>query len=352
MLALDAEWGGDSLSRYLEIAFRSKLRLIVLVVLLPVALSGLNFYLWRSYDSVEVVYIDDPQIFGQGMGSQLGFNPYETVGQNYAQVFSNQLGTQSFNNAMIDSLTAQGTAQSDLERKALLASLTGLTLTPGGSTLGSGAVAAIAADHAITFHYVCTKEVICATVLATVLPVFRSQYADLKSQAAAKARTVYEPMLKDAEARHAAAVAAVQHYLATKPANDHGTQQSDPVLTALQAEIADAQKDIDLAQGQLQHVDTITQIANTIASDLHVVDGPRTLPGLYGIKGFRNDNLKTDAIVFIGCLLAAAAYLVLVGFLDRTVRDPGQLKALGRPVITIPDYQAQASRRGKATAPT
>jgi hypothetical protein len=309
--------------------------------------------LWHSYDSVEVVYIDDPQIFGPGMGSQLGFNPYETVGQNYAQVFSNQLGTQSFNDAMITSLTAQGVVQSDQERKALLASLTQLTLTPGGSSLASGPVAAVAADHAITLHYVCTKEIMCMTVLATVLPVFRAQYADLKSQAAAQARNVYEPQLQDARARHAAAVAAVQHYVSAHPVNDRGPQQSDPVLTALQADIADTQKDIDLAQAQLQHVDTITQIASTIASDLHVVDGPRTLPGLYGIKGFRNDNVKTGAIVFISCLLAAAAYLVLVGLLDHTVRDPGQMKTLGRPVIIIPDYQTQVSRRrGKATAPT
>jgi hypothetical protein len=336
-------------TRYLEILFRSKYRLIVLVVLLPVVFSAVDAYLWRSYNTNEAVFVDDPGVFGQGTASALGFDPYSTPAQNFARLFSNLVGTQTFNFAVADELANHGIIHTSAERAALVASLSQLTVSPGQvSSGGSGGSSASAAggngDHLITISYVCKREYVCQSVLSAALDVFRIQYSNLKARASATARAIYEANLKVGLADVAAATAAIQKYIASLPkTSSHNVQTvQDPQLTELQHEQEVAQKEVDTANSQILGVDNITKVSAGMANDLSVVDGPKTLPGLYGIKGLGSDNLKSDAIAFGACLFAAAAYVILVAFLDRTVRDPHQIKArLGKTVVTIPEYQTQ-----------
>jgi hypothetical protein len=342
---------GHLLTGYLDIIFRSKLRLLVLMLLLPLAFSALDLYLWRSYEVVELVNIPEPTIFGQNSAFYLGFDPYATVAQNYTRLASNVIGTQSFNSALADELEGEGLIHPGRERAALLASLGQLTLTPGGAPSagagGGSSGAAAGGDHEMTIRYVCSRAAQCSTVVAAVIPVFRSVYADLKAKAADASRAVYEPQMKAAVASHDAAVVAVQQYEAKEPKSTTRSSQPlvDPVLNSLNAEVDRTQKVIDQLNTQLQSIQTQTQVANAVASDLQIVDGPRVLNGLYGIKGLRSDNVKTDTLVWAGCLAAAAAYLLLVAYLDRTVRDPAQIKnRLGKRVITIPAYASKSKR--------
>lgn len=339
------------MTRYLEIVFRNKLRLLVLVVMLPLAFSALNLYLWRSYSVSESVWVDDPSTFGQNTASSIGFDPYSTPAQNYARLFSNLLGTQSFNNAVGDELQAEGVINSDQERIALISSLSQLAAIPGRATSAGGGAgsaggtggAAAAGDHVMTIRYVCSRVNLCLSVLAVVLDIFRSQYADLKARAATTARAIYQQQLNAAEADVAAVTAAIQKYEAAKPKSSGRTQvQVDPVLTALQHDLDAANKAVDTAKTNLQSVDTITQVSNGMAKDLSVVDGPKMQDGLYGIKGFGSDNLKSDSIAWASCLLMAVAYLILVAFIDRSVREPDVIKnKFAKPVVVIPAYQSR-----------
>ncbi len=343
------------MSRYLEIVFRSKLRLLVLVLLLPLVLSGLDFYLWRSYEATETVHVDDPFIFGQNIGMSLGYNIYQTPAENAVKLFSNLLGTQGFNDAVGDKLTTDGVIHSARERSLLIASLSQLTLTPGGipsSGSGggsSGSSGPTGGDHTMILHYVCPREFLCLDVLSVVIDVYRVQYADLLARAAATSRAIYESQLTAAEADYAAAIAAVQQHQAQQAKNSRQAQGSDPILAALQRNVDTAQKEIEAAKTQLNNIDTITQVSNGMTSDMYVLDGPTLVNGLYGIRGLRSTNLKTDAIVWASSLLAAVVYVLLIAFLDRTVRDPDQIKAkLGKSVIIIPSYGTRQSSRGKA----
>lgn len=350
------------MTRYLEIVFRSKLRLLVLVFVLPVVFSAVDLYLWRSYDASEAVSVDDPSTFGQGMSYALGFDPYSTAAQNFARLFSNLIGTQNFNEGIADALVAQNVIHSDAERAALIASLSQLTISPGrlnssgssGSSSGTGASGtATNGDHIITIRYICKKEFMCSAVLVAALDVLRAQYSDLKARSAATARAIYEANLKAGEADVAAATAAIQNYQASLPKAKPGSSQNqDPVLTSLQHDLDAAQKEVDNANAQLLNIDTIAQVSKGMANDLSVVDGPRTQRGLYGIKGASSDNLKSDAIAWASCLAVAAAYLILVAFLDRTVRDPAQIKArLGKPVISIPEHISPRRGQGRGLRP-
>jgi hypothetical protein len=187
----------------------------------------------------------------------------------------------------------------------------------------------------------------CQSVLAVVLEVYRELYTQLRLESAAAARKIYEDNLKAAQADYAAAIAAEQRYLAAQPKSAHfQSSTADPVLTSLEHDVDQASKAVDNARSQIQTIDTQTQQANGMASDLRLIDGPSTVKGLYGIKGLRSDNLKTDAIIWASCLGAALVYVILVAFLDRTIRDPLQIKGrVGRPVVTIPDYVKQPRRR-------
>ena len=349
------------MSNYLEIIFRSKFRLLALVILLPLAFSGINLYLWRSYSASEVVLVPDPSLYGPSIGNALGFDQYSTAGQNFARLFSNLLGTQTFNQALIQNLDSQGLIHSDKDRSALLASLSQVAVSPGKASSSSTAAGAggggggANGDHIITVRYVCTDRNLCIAVLTAVLDTLHSTLADLRSRAAADARVMYQDQLKSAEADVARLTAAIQAWIAKQPktSSRSQTQQvTDPVLTGLQHDLDTARKAVDIANSQLQSVDSVLQGTITMISDLTVVDGPKLQAGMYGINGLGSDNLKSDAITFAGCLAAAAIYLMLVAFMDRTVRDLNQIKSrLRLSVIAIPDYQRRPSRRSWRRAP-
>jgi hypothetical protein len=343
-----------SLTRYLEIIFRSKLRLLVLVILLPLALSSLQFYASRSYEATEIVWVDDPGTFGQAIAGSLGalgYNPYQTPAQNAQRVFANLLGTQSFNNALGDKLLADGVIHTKQERAAVIASLSKLTVNvAGASGPGSGAPGTPGGDHTMTIQYTCTNEQLCLQVISEVLDIYRSQYGALKAKAAVTARTIYESQLKSAEADLSAALAAVTQYQAALPkTNNRQTQATDPILTALQRNIESAQRAVEATKAQLQSIETLAQVQNGMATDMNVIDPPQITAGLYGIKGLRSDNLKTDAIIWVSCLVAGVIYVVLLALVDHTVRDPAAIQArLDKPVLTIPDYVRQAAKPGRA----
>jgi hypothetical protein len=346
------------LSRYFEIFFRSKLRLVALLLILPLALSALNLYLWRSYVATEVVWVDDLGTFGQGAALAVGYNTYLTPAQNAALRFANVMGNQSFNSALGDKLVADGVINPGQERTALIASLGSLTVSPGGvTTAGSSATtgAGFSPDHIVTVSYLCKAKAVCLAVLAEALDVYRSLYSDLKARGVAAARSIYEAQLTTAKAQRASALAALQAYDASqaKKGTQNGSSLSDPVRTQLTHDYDAIQKTVDQVTLEVQSVDTAAQLTTGVSSDMYVIDSPKIQPGQFGIPGFRSDNLKTDAIILVGCLAAAVAYLVLVAFLDRTVRDPGEIKArMGKAVFAIPDFREPRALLRKAKQST
>jgi hypothetical protein len=84
----------------LEILFRNKVRLLLLLVVFPLALSAIDLYIWHSYEVSEVIWVDDPSTFGQVASQSIGYNPYLTPSQNEVLLFSNLLGTHTFASAM------------------------------------------------------------------------------------------------------------------------------------------------------------------------------------------------------------------------------------------------------------
>jgi len=333
------------LSTYLEIIFGSKLRLLALVIVLPVAFAGADLYLWRSYTASEVIWVPDTSTYAQNLTYNLGFDPYSTPGQNFARLFSNLLGAANFNTALLTQLSNEGAILTARDRNIVTGSLNLILVAPGrasGSSAGSGAAGGAAAngDHVVTVKYTCSKKDFCVEVLQAVLNVFVTTYVDLKTKAANDSRAIYEAQLVTDEAKVASIEKQIQDYIKNEPKSAHLQQISDPVLTGLQHQQDAAQKAVDADNAQILSVETLLQAMSAMFADVTVIDGPTLQPGLYGINGLGNDNIKTIAIALAGCLVAAVIYVMLVAFMDRTVRYPNALKnRLGVKVIPIADYQ-------------
>ena len=348
------------MSRYIEIVFKHKLRLLVLAVLVPLVASALSARLMRSYDGVETVWVDDPGAFGQSAPAAVGYNNYLTPAQNAVQRISNLIGSQGFNDELSQELLDRGIVHSDRERAAVIASLNQLSVTPGGAASSASAASGAASDHTIAIHYTCSTQALCYGVLPLVLDVYRQQYAALKANAAATARAVYLPRLQAAQSDLTAAIAARDKYKSQLEAAYEAQAATarakhlpppapvtdDSTLASLQYNVDVAQHEVDADTAELQAIDNLTAVSVGISNDMYVIDGPRIQPGLYGINGFRKDNLKTIALIWAACLAMAIAYLVMVAQVDRSVSDPDAIrKRFGGSVTVIPDYTSSRGRR-------
>jgi hypothetical protein len=192
----------------------------------------------------------------------------------------------------------------------------------------------------MTLRYICPDVNLCKPVLNVALDVYRAEYSKQKSRAIETARSIYAKQLETAQAQVGSSVTALQAYDAQHPRAAGSSIADDAARVTLQHGLDQAQAGVDKVKSDVAHLETATQVANGITGDMAVIDQPKMGKGLFGIPGLRSDNLKTDSVVFIACLVAAIAYLVLVAFLDRSVREPGEITSkLGKSVVTIPDFQ-------------
>jgi hypothetical protein len=342
------------MSTYLEVVFRSKFRLLALVVALPLVFAAVDLYLWRSYTASEVVWVPDPSSYSQNLTQYLGFDQYATPGQNFARLFSNLLGSANFNTALMAKLDSDGIFQSARDRNAVSTSLTQIAVAPGragGSASAAGAggsASAASGDHVVTARYTCSRKALCINVLTSVLGVFIATYVDLKTKAASDSRAIYQAQLTVDQAQVKSIQAQIEAYIKALPkssSRSQGSQVNDPVLTGLQHQQDQAQKAVDADSAAIQSIQTLLQQLSAMLADVTVIDGPTQQPGLYGLPGVGSDNLKSDAIAFAATFVAAVMYVMLVAFMDRTIRDPNLVKnRLRVKVISIPDYQEKRAR--------
>ncbi|HKW60264.1 MAG TPA: hypothetical protein VJR46_10995 [Candidatus Dormibacteraeota bacterium] len=339
------------MSTYLEVVFRSKFRLLALILVLPVVFAAVDLYLWRSYTASEVVWVPDPGSYNQNLNTYLGFDQFATPSQNFARLFSNLLGVANFNAALMSKLDSEGAFESAHDRSAVSASLNQIGVAPGrasgsGAAAGGGGGGAALGDHVVTARYTCSRRALCVSVLTSVLSVFVSTYIDLKTKAANDSRAIYLSQLATDQAQVKSIQAQIESYIKSHPSQRNQSQQSDPILSGLQHQLDQSQKAVDADNAQILSIDTLLHQVSAMLADVTVIDGPALQGGLLGLSGVGSDNLKTDAIAFAGCLVAAVIYVMLVAFTDRTIRDPNVVKnRLRVKVIPIPDYQQKRSRR-------
>jgi uncharacterized protein involved in exopolysaccharide biosynthesis len=308
------------MAKYVEVLFRYRIRFATLF-LIPFALAALITVGFASYRATATLGIADPSSFGATF-VPIGWSTTLTPAQNLADGISQVIRTSAFSQGLSDQMTSSGASTSDVHQ--VVASIgTSLKVSSSGS-------------HLVNLTYTCRRSDLCGPVLSDAVTVLQAQMVQTMRDQAAATATFWGGQLKDAQASLEEAQAALKSYAAANPTATIDSSSSDPQVVLLldsvrqwKAKVAEAQDNLSLAQYQSTASARLMQIGITVVDPAHLASS-RT----FGDGG----SLLPAGIVLVAGLAAAIAFLVLVVWADKTVRDPRALeRRLGVPVVaTIP----------------
>lgn len=304
------------MSRYLEPLFRNRIQFLALLVVIPIALLAGNLTLLRNHQVSAALWVDNPAYLGAA-ATPPDWSQYLSPAQNETDSFTQILKTESFKDSVANSLLATRAITTQKERAEVIGSLqSGLKVTASGA-------------HLISLTYSCNRAALCLSVMTTTIDQYRQQLAGTQRSQAAVAEAFYATQLATAQNSMNSAQAALGSFLAQHP----GTGLSDPTADKLQRDITTDRATVSslsdkLSQTQLTAaaskmvVDTISRIADPPALDNgNILGAPET-----------RRALLEAAVSWV----VAIAYLALLGWLDRTVRDPQEIeRKVHVPVLAI-----------------
>ncbi len=314
------------MAKYVEILFRRPVEFLALLLLLPIVITAGVLVLFRPYQAYAALWVEKPTYFGDAAGAT-GWNYYATPAQNLSDRFTQIIQTGSFQSKLGDALSQSGTL-TDKELGKIMARLDQhLTVEASGS-------------HLIYVTFNCDRSPVCLKGVSSSLDLIYDRLALIQQNQAELAKIELTNQLRVAEERVRGARQGLEKYLADHPgitAANPGKPVA-PELDVLLRQVDQGTSRVDDLNARLldvaQSKDETARFAANIAT---VVDPPQMSQiGFISLKS----ALRRAALVWLGCLAAAAAYLVLLARLDRTARDPRELESrLQVPVlVTIPQF--------------
>ncbi len=312
--------------KYLEVLFRHWPRFAALCVGLPLIAGAGALYVFQGKDGSAQLWVDTPSYIGN-IQTAAGWNQYLTPAQNTVDSLTQLTLTSTFygelGQSLIDSHTVQDWSQAD----QVLSDVRGsLTATASGS-------------HLVTLKVECRAADVCVQVLTTTIALHRQWLIDTEKQQAAVASQFYTSQLGQAKQQLQAAIDAYQAYVAAHPTPANAIRGPDPELDRLQNDVQLAQAQVNTLQDKLQSI----QFSNDAAAEidqtaLRVVDQPSTSSGR-----FTAVTKKMAIFIAVGAALPGIAYLIFLGWIDRSTRNPKDIEGrIGvRVVVTIGNLDAK-----------
>ncbi len=310
------------MAKYAEILFRHRIRFVALL-LIPIALASSLAVLLASHRAAATLRIEDPSAFGATF-VPLGWSASQTPAQNMADSVNQVVKTQAFSQSLSDRLSSANVISSQTELQQTLASIaTNLKVTASGS-------------HVMTLTYSCAHAAVCLQVLTDTIDIFREQLVKREQAQTDAAAALWSAQLQDAQANLATAQAALHSYAAANPDATIDANSSDPQVVQLvdgvaqwRAKVVESQNSLSQAQYLGTASARLLQIGTTVADPPHMASSR-----FYG----DGSSLVPAVLTLLAGLSVVAAYVFLVGWVDRTVGDAKALeRRLGVPVVaTIP----------------
>lgn len=312
--------------KYIEALFRYWPRFAALCVGLPLVAGAGALYMFQGKDGSAQLWVDTPSYIGN-IQTASGWNQYLTPAQNTVDSLTQLIATSSFYSRLGQALVDSGTVTSDSEKYQVLGDVRGtLVATATGS-------------HLVSLKVECRTANICVQVLTTTIALHRQWLIDTEKQQADVATQFYTAQLDQAKQRQQAAIDAYNAYVAAHPAPAGQPRLTDPQLDHLTNNVQQAQIDVNNLQDKLQGV----QFSNDAAAEidqtaLRVVDFPQTSGGR-----FTSQTKKMAVIAALAASVPGIVYLVFLGWIDRSARNPKEIEArLGvRVVVTIGNLDAK-----------
>ena len=314
--------------KYIEVLFRHWFRFALLCILVPVLAGGVGLFLFQGKDGSAQLWVDNPGYIGN-VSTASGWNQYLTPAQNAVDSLDQYVSTDTFYSQLGQSLMDSHTAGNTTERDQILSDTrTSLTIISNGS-------------HLVQLKVECRVAQACTTVLNTTIQLWTSWLIQTEQQQADVAIQFYTSQLQSAKDRLQTASDALNAYTAAHPRLTIADLKPDPQLDRLESDVSQAQTSVNDIQDKLQSIqfnrDAAAEIDQTA---VRVIDSPRTSGG-----HFTSVTKKYAIAIAVAAAVPGVAYLVFLGWIDRTTRNPKEIEnRIGvRVVSTIGSLHEEAA---------
>jgi capsular polysaccharide biosynthesis protein len=314
------------MARYIEILFRHWIRFVVILIVLPAPLSVATLVYFRTVQATTNIWVEAPAYNGTGSNNVPGWNQYLTPAQNETDQLNQYLQTNSFLSAVNNEMASSG-VDSAKERDLLIGRIPkNMHVNANGS-------------HVVTINISCSHASSCVAVLSATIKVFQNNLADALKAQQQLSTSFLQSQVVGAQQSADASEAALEKYLAEHPGilvASSGQQVAYPELNRLETRAQSDRDQVSQLHGQLAQAQFTFAYADTfIKTSTKVVDAPQVLSG--GLMG-DGSSLRRAAIVWLAAAGVAAAYLVLMVWIDQTARESKELTSrLSVPVLaTVP----------------
>jgi hypothetical protein len=305
--------------KYLEVLFRYWVRFAILCVGLPLIAGGAALYAFQGKDGTAQLWVDNPSYIST-IQTAAGWNQYLTPAQNTVDALDQLILTGTFYQQLGQALIDTGTVKSSSENGQVLSDVKGsLTATASGS-------------HLVTLKVECRTAPVCTQVLTTTIALHRAWLIQTEKQQADVASQLYTSQLQQAKTHQQATIDAFNVYVSSHPYPPNVIRPTDPEFDRLQSDVQQAQTEVSDLQGKLQGIqfsnDAAAQIDETA---LRLIDPPTTSGG-----SFTSVTKKMAAAIAAGAAVPGIAYLVFLGWIDRTIRNPKEIEGrIGVRVVAL-----------------
>lgn len=305
--------------KYIEVLFRYWFRFAVLCVVLPAMAGAAGLFLFQGKDGSAQLWVDTPSYIGN-IETASGWNQYLTPAQNTVDSLDQLILTQSFYEQLGQALLDSKTVSSYSEKDQVLADVrSSLTAIASGS-------------HLVTIKVECRAAPVCVKVLATTIALHRDWLIQTEKQQADVASQFYTAQLQQAKEHLQTTIDAYNTYVAAHPIPANTVRPPDPEYDRLASDVQQAQTQVNDLQDKLQTI----QFSNDAAAEidqtaLRIVDQPTTSGGR-----FTSVTKKLAVAMAAGAVLPGVAYLVFLGWIDRTTRNPKEIESrIGARVVAL-----------------
>ena len=309
------------MAKYVDLLFRFRIRFIVLLVLIPIAVGATTVLVFPTYKATADLWADSPTFYGDRF-SPTGWSQYLTPAQNQADTLNQLVATNVFIKSLADRLTASKVVTNQAELTQVLVSVaTKLKITATGS-------------HLMKLTMTCDKRPVCVQVLASTIDIFREQQATLEKAQAKVGIEFLTSQLADANVSLKTVLDAQARFLAEHPAlkADAASASTSSELARLMADVQQATTNVNTLQANLNTVVYQSSASNRIFElGPSVIDAPHISGN--GLTG-DGTSLQRAAIAAFVCGVIGLGYLFLLSWLDKTTRDVKELeRRLKVPVV-------------------
>lgn len=309
--------------RYLEILFRFKARFAVLLLVLPAVVGGTVILLYPSYKATGNLWVDNPGYYGTSQPT--GWSQYETPAQNESDSLVQLLSTRAFARALYDQMAR---AIPDPAQRVQAVANAKVTIAPAGT-------------HLISITTSCDAPQICVELANGAVTALRNLQIQTEQANAKAGADFVNAQLQQAQSTLAASQATLRTYVAQHPGakvQTDPTTIADPQLAALATDVQKKQTQVDSLQSQLNSDNTAATATALIEASPRVIDPPQVVKA--GRLG-DGSSLKKAGIGALVALALGLGYLFVLGWADKTLRDPSEIENRFKvPVVTtIPELQ-------------